>query len=161
MLDPDLVLDAVLAAFRSIDQLIAALDGDPANVVGHTYLYGVEDSLSRSLYAMRSPSVLVVYLDLLGGNFDGATIWKHRFEVYIRPANAAPFADIPALVPSPMHLWWLMMHEPVLGTARNIRQTAVLPELMLPDTPTLVHHQDENLADLFVGSLVFPELGDD
>jgi len=61
-----------------------------------------------------------------------------------------------------MHLWWLMMNSPVLSGPTNFRNTAFLNgSLMLVDTPTLTHRIDELAQDFFVGSLVFPENGDD
>ena len=164
MLDPDLVLAAVVDAFQSIPAVVSELADDPTNIIGHTYTYGTEDSIARAIYSMRSPSILVAYLDLLGGNFDGATIWKHRLEVYLRPKNAASGAVGGvggAHASSPPHVWWLLMNSVLGSTSQNFRQTSLLSgSLMLCDTPTLKHRTDEQGADLWVGQLVIPEWGD-
>lgn len=157
MLDPDVVLSAIVSAFQSIPALVTEMAGNAANISGHDFSYGEENSLIRTVYSMQSPSILIAYLDLLGGNFDGSTIWKHRLEAYIRPKNAASGTNNA----SPGHLWWLMMNRPILSTTQNIRQTSLLSgALMLMDTPTLVHKQDEIGMDFFVGTMVFPEYGD-
>lgn len=163
MLDPDLVLATFISTLRSIPSLVAELAGDPLNISGHYYLSGKEFSLAQSIYKMPSPSILVTYLDLIGGNFNGATIWKHRLEVYIRPKNAA-MGSVGGLGGTPAgsspHLWWLAMNKPVLGGVQHIRGIELLSGLWLMDTPTMTHRQDEDLADIFVGQCVFPEAGD-
>src|SRR5262245_26622691 len=89
MIDPDLVLSYTVDAFRSIPALVLEMGNSPPNIYGHYFLNGAENSLDRSVIAMSAPSILVAYTDLLWGNFDGMTVWKHRLEVYIRPKNAA------------------------------------------------------------------------
>lgn len=162
MLDPDLVLEAVVSAFRSIPELVQEMADDQANIVGHAYSYGVENSLARAVFGMRSPSILVAYLDILGGNFSGMSVWKHRLECYIRPKNAA-MGNVAGGAPaaSPPHLWWLMINKPINGGVQNIRYVDVLPGLWITDNlPPLTHQTDEQLADFFVGHLTFTETGD-
>ncbi len=164
MLDPDLVLTAVVSAFRSIPLLVAEMADDPLNIYGHTYAYGAERSLAFAINAQTSPSILVAYLDYLGGNWNGMVVWKHRLVAYIRPKNAAIGAvsgtnGAPAA--SPQHLYWLMMNKPVLGGQQNFRYTELMPGLMLTDAmPSLTHQVDEQGADFFQCQMVIPELGD-
>jgi hypothetical protein len=185
MLDPDLVLNSVIAAFQAIPDVVAQLggltsiSGDPT-IAPHYYYSGLEHSLAADIYQMEGPTILVYYLDMLGGNFSQETIWKHRLEACVRPKNAAsgpgvvppsgfgpylPIGDTP-------YLCWLMMHSsvsPPLGyiippgsnTTSNIRQIRLLPNLALMETPTLKHRIDEQGQDYFCWQMVFPELGDD
>lgn len=162
MLDPDIVIDAVVATFLAIPEVVAEMGGitlATANIIGHKYAYGLENSLLQSIGQMASPSVLIAYQDLLGGNFDGMTMWKHRLEVYIRPRNKATTAGAGGA--SSPHLWWLMMNKTVTGQPTNIRGIELVSgNLQLMDTPTLMHKTDELGADIFVGNMVFPEKGD-
>jgi len=159
MLDPDLVVAAIVTALQSIPALVTEMNG-AGNIYAHYYQYGAENSLAQSIYTMTSPSILIAYQDLLGGNFDGMTIWKHRIDAYIRPGNRA-VGTSPVAASSP-HVWWLMMHSPVLGTTRNLREVTLLSNaLQIMDTPTLMHRSDEQGADFFVGSMCWPEAGDD
>jgi hypothetical protein len=161
MLDPDLVLSTLVTSFQSIPALVTELGGAD-KITGHFYLSGAENSLERAIYSMPNPSILVAYLDLLGGNFNGMTIWKHRIEAYIRPRNAATAAAIETSAASGPHLAWLMMHSAIPPGTQNIRQLALLAgSLQLMDTPTLTHKIDENRTDLFCWAMVFPEHGDD
>src|SRR5882762_3151223 len=89
MLDPDLVLQSIVSAFRSIAPLVSEMADDPANIYGHSYSYGAEQSLDLAISRMTSPSILVAYLDMFGGQFSGSTVWKHRLQAVIRPKNQA------------------------------------------------------------------------
>lgn len=154
-----------MAAFRSIPLLVSEMADDPLNIYGHSYQYGAETSLALAINAQRSPSILVAYLDLLGGNFDGMTVWKHRLTAYIRPKNAAT-GTVGGMgggrASSPQHLFWLMMNKPVLGGSQNFRYTELMSGLLLCDAmPSLTHQQDEQGADLFSCNLVIPEIGDE
>ncbi len=141
---------------------------NPLNIYGHTYAYGAERSLALAISQQTSPSILVAYLDYLGGQWNGMTVWKHRLEAYIRPKNAAvgevSATGLPAA--SPQHLYWLMMNKPVLGGAQNFRYVELMPGLaagglMMADAmPTLTHATDEQGADFFICRLVLPEWGD-
>ena len=160
MLDPDLVLSSLLSAFQSMPSVVTALGGSSTNLVAHTYAWGKEHSLARAVRHMTSPSILIAYVDLLGGQWDAMTVFKHRFEIYLRPKNASSGSNPTAS--TPMHLWWLMMTSPVVSVSPgtlNIRTIRLLPDLAPVDAmPTLLHLQDEELADLFCGKLVIPEL---
>lgn len=164
MLDPDLVLAALLAASRANADFTTALGGS-ANVTSHQFSFGIENSLARAIYSLSSGSVLIAALDLIGGNWDGMTLFKHRFEIYFRPLSMAatnlPVVGIPC---TPQHLWWLLMNKPIAGYedgAKNIRTIRLLPDLAPVDAmPSLVHRADEDGADIFVGQVVIPELGD-
>ena len=171
MLDPDLVLQSVVSAFRAIPSVVAEMAHDATNITGHLYRYGSEDSIARTVFQRPAPSITVAYIDLLWGKFSGAEMWKHRLEVYLQPRNAdftpPNNAPLPASAP---HLWWLMMNMPVIGYAnntlnfRNLSLTnAGFPTnggLLPVESPNLMHRQDENLADIFCGSLVLTEWGD-
>ncbi len=165
MLDPDLVLSALVSVSRSNTDLVTQLGGDPTLITGHYFFSGTENALVREIYSMSSPSILIAYKDIVGGNFNGATIWKHRFEVYYRTKNAAMGGVGPNGTPPPAcsasHLWWLHMNRPVLGGPNHIRAISIVePYLYLMDTPSVLHNIDEEQQDFFVSALVFPEAGD-
>lgn len=163
MLDPDVVLNSVLASLQSIPELAAEL-GAPTipptqSITGHFFYAGEENSLTRAMSQMRSPSILVAYLDYVGGNFDGMTVFKHRLNMYIRPRNRASNNGSA----SAQHLWWLAMNLPISTpeVAPNIRYIELVNyNLQLMDQPTLLHTSDELGQDFFVSTLVFPEKGD-
>jgi hypothetical protein len=62
-------------------------------ISGFHYMLGVEHRLAETIYKMPAPSMLVAWEGTQGGNFDGQTIWKHRFNVYFRMGNAAGLSE--------------------------------------------------------------------
>ena len=84
-----------MAVLKTITDLAAAmtlLDATGAPVVRITafhYLLGQEHRLAEAVYGMPAPSMLVAWEGTKGGNFDGQTIWKHRWGIYYRMGNAA------------------------------------------------------------------------
>jgi hypothetical protein len=162
MLDPDLVLAALVTAVKSISTVTAAVAGS-ANIITHQYAYSADHSLARAVRQLPSPSILIAYQDLLGGQWDASTVWKHRFELWLRPKNMASGSSPPGC--TPMHLWWLLMHSPVTSISPgtlDIRTVRLLPGLAPVDAmPQLVRMQDEEGADIFCGRIAIPELGDD
>lgn len=173
MLDPDLILQSVVLAFQHIPSVVAEMAGDPSNIYGHQFRYGADDSIARVVYQRQAPSICVAYMDLLWGKFSGQEMWKHRLEIYLQPRNATN--PLPNAAPAPCsapHLWWLMMNQPVIGLGYgsdnlNFRNLSLLNAAFpvnggcLPcESPNLLHRQDENLADFFIGQIVIPESGD-
>jgi hypothetical protein len=162
MLDPDIVLNAFVAALQTIPSLVSAL-GSASYIQGHHFSFGTENSLERSVYQMNSPGVLVAYIALIAGNFSAEEAWKHQFQIYIRPKNSA--SGVNPVGCSPPHLWFLMMNSavPSLGAGVNtIRSSKLLPDLLPPDFRglDLKYRHYEDFSDLFVGTITFPEYGD-
>jgi len=135
---------------------------NPSNIYGHAYQYGADKSLALAINNQSSPSILVAYLDYLGGQFSGMTVWKHRLTAYIRPKNAAVgLTSSNTRAASPQHIFWLMMNSPVLGGEQNFRYIELTPGLALVDAmPSLTHQTDEQGADFFQVLMTFPEIGD-
>ncbi len=162
MLDPDVVLSTLITALKSNADLVAAL-GSADYIIGHEYLYGSDNSVGFTLYQLPSPCLFLAYEDMLGGNFSGETVWKHRIRMWIKPKNAA-HGNNPVGC-SPPHLFWLAMHQPVTSVSPgtlDIRTVSLMTSLAPLDAmPSLTHQQDETAGDLFTALLVFPELGDD
>ena len=177
MLDPDVVLDAVVTAIQSVPSVAAYVgqrsDGSSA-IYGHNFLYGTENAIAKALYEMSSPSILVAYTKYLGGRFNQMTLWKHMLEVYVRPMNtAAPGAGGGPPPCSTQHLLYLILNSP-LGTVfpldaqtgapaagtQRIYEARLLSNLLPMDLPSFAPRQDDTLTDFFCAGLVIPEYGD-
>jgi hypothetical protein len=98
----------------------------------------------------------VVWDGTQGGNFDGETMWKHRFHVYFRMGNMAGSNDPVGYE----ELWTLVSNGIPTGSSVNIRYMNLLPGLNIMDTPSDAHAVDEDLVDRFVGTFIIPEIGD-
>src|SRR5258707_577597 len=126
MLQPSIVTGALVAVFQSLPQLLVQMDGKPGNIFAHNFDYGNEAALAQVIAQLPTPSIVVAYKRILGGNFDQATMWKHQLEIWVaamsmaRPDNPAPMGtpDVAAL----------MMNEPIPSDPgnRNIRQVSLL-----------------------------------
>lgn len=156
MIDPSTLTDGVVTALQSIPDLVTAMNGDQTRIYAHHYLYGQEYRFAEALYKVTPPSILVVWEGTFGGNFDGQTIWKHHVALYLRTANVAN-AETPT---SYEHLFWLIVNGPVFGGPANIRQSHVIPEVDIMDTPSATHMVDEDGMDYFKVEMSFPEIGD-
>ncbi len=162
MLNPSPIVDAIAAALTAIPDLNAAMTVLDSNntptcrISAFHYRAGAQYKLAEAVYKMPAPSMLVVWDGTQGGNFDGQTIWKHRFSVYFRMGNAANQTDPVGYE----ELWWLACNKIPTGSTANIRYTELVPGLGIMDTPSVAHALDEDLQDRFVGTFVFPELGD-
>jgi hypothetical protein len=162
MLNPAPVTDAIVAALQSIPELAAAMtvldaQQNPVCRIGaFHYLLGQEHRLAEAVYKMPAPSMLVAWEGTKGGNFDGQTIWKHRWGIYYRMGNAAGVA-VPVGYED---LWAITCNCPPGGTGPNIRNIQLCPGLDIMDTPSIDHALDEDLIDRFKGAFIFPELGD-
>jgi hypothetical protein len=162
MLDPDVVLNSVLASLQSISELATEL-GAPAipateSITGHFFYSGEENSIIRALSQMRSPSILVAYLDLIMGNYDGMTVWKHRLQLCVRSRNKASNGSSI----SAQRLWWIAMNYPISvpEVAPNIRCVDLAGGLLWLFETNLKHQTDELGQDFFIGTMVFNEMGD-
>ncbi len=153
MLNPAPITDAIAEVLLSIPELNAAMNG---RITAFHYRLGQEYRLAEAVYKMAAPSVLVVWEGTRGGNFDGQTVWKHRWGIYYRMGNAAGVAEPVGYE----DLWWIICNRPPGGNGPNIRQMQLYPGLDIMDTPSIDHELDEDLIDRFKGVFVIPEIGD-
>ena len=157
MLNPAPITDAIVNVLQAIPELAAAMTvGGSCRISAFHYRLGAEYRLAEQIYKMPAPSMLVAWDGTLGGNFDGQTIWKHRFNVYFRMGNAAGLTDPVGYE----DLWSIVCNKPPAGSQVNIRYMQLYPGLDIMDTPSIAHALDEDLVDRFVGTVVLPEIGD-
>lgn len=147
------ITDAIASLLLSIPELNAAMGG---RISAFHFRLGQEHRLAEAIYKMPAPSMLVAWEGTKGGNFDGQTIWKHRWGIYYRMGNAAGIADPVGYE----DLWWITCNRPPGGTGTNIRYRQIYPGLDIMDTPSIDHELDEDLIDRFKGVFIIPEIGD-
>lgn len=155
MLNPEVITDAFVAAAGNVPAFVEALGGT-GRISGHKYFNGVDFRLAEAVEKMAASTILIAYRDRLSGNFNGMTVFKHCLQVYIRPPNVAGNAPIGAL-----GLEYLLFNSPMQGTTVTIRNTEIMPGLLMDPLPTVSARQDEDLQDYFCASVVLAEMGDD
>ncbi len=161
MLNASPIVDAIAGVLQTIPDLAAAitvLEGQSpvCRIEAFHYRLGMDYRLAQRIYKMPAPSMLVAWDGTQGGNFDGQTIWKHRFNVYFRMGNAAGLSEPVGYE----DLWSILCNQPPAGSPVGIRYMHLYPGLDIMDTPSVAHALDEDLQDRFVGTLVIPEIGD-
>jgi len=162
MLNDSPITDAIAATLAAIPELAAAMTvldsgGNPVcRISPFHYRLGQEYRLAEVIYKMPAPSMMVAWDGTQGGNFNGQSIWKHRFKVYFRMGNAAGLTDPVGYE----DLWSIVCNGVPTGSPVNIRYMQIYPGLDIMDTPGVAHALDEDLEDRFVGVLVIPEVGD-
>lgn len=153
MLNPSPITDAIATTLAAIPTLATAMAG---RITAFHYLLGSENKLVEAIYKMPAPSMLVAWEGTQGGNFNGYSIWKHKFGIYYRMGNAAGLVS-PAGYED---LWWMTCNGIPTGSSVNIRYMHLVNGLDIMDSPSVTHQMDEDMIDRFKGTLVFPEIGD-
>ena len=153
MLNAAPITDAIASVLLSIPELSASMGG---RISAFHFRLGQEHRLAEAIYKMPAPSMLVAWEGTKGGNFDGQTIWKHRWGIYYRMGNAAGVADPVGYE----DLWSITCNRPPGGSGPNIRYLQIYPGLDIMDTPSIDHELDEDLIDRFKGVFIIPEIGD-
>ena len=157
MYNPDRVVNAVVRALKSIPQLVEAMAGDPDRIYGFFYLYGQDTSLKKSIYEMQPPATQVTSVGVLGGNYSGETMTKHRIEIIVRMQNTKTQQGNPI---SYGDIWTIFTNFPVFGSTTSIRGWNLLQNLDIPDVPSYDMIQDANSVNMMRIMLVIPEVGD-
>ena len=153
MLNPAPITDAIASVLLSIPELNAAMGG---RISAFHFRLGQEHRLAEAIYKMAAPSMVVAWEGTKGGNFNGQTVWKHRWGIYYRMDNAAGVATPVGYE----DLWWITCNRPPGGSGNNIRYLQIYPGLDIMDTPSIDHELDEDLIDRFKGVFIIPEIGD-
>lgn len=153
MLNPAPITDTIVSVLLSIPELNTAMGG---RINAFHYRLGQEHRLAEAIYKMPAPSMLIAWEGTKGGNFDGQTIWKHRWGIYYRMGNAAGVAEPVGYE----DLWWITCNRPPGGNGPNIRYLQLYPGLDIMDTPSIDHELDEDLIDRFKGVFIIAEIGD-
>jgi hypothetical protein len=157
MYNPDKVVNAVVDALRSIPQLVTAMAGDESRIFGFFYLYGQDTSLKKSIYELQPPRIQVANVGVMGGNYSGETMTKHRIEIIVKMQNVQTQQGNPI---SYGDIWTIFTNYPVFGSTTSIRGWNLLPNLDIPDVPSQDMIQDADSINMMRIMLVIPEVGD-
>ncbi|HXP88826.1 MAG TPA: hypothetical protein VN841_29160 [Bryobacteraceae bacterium] len=157
MLNPAVIVDAVVAALQTIADLATAMNGDIERIAAFHDQYGLNVPLALAIHELKAPGVLVAWEGTQAATFNGADILRHQIGIYVRLANQAGRVP-PAGYDS---IWWTITNGGVNGGAQNIRQIQIIPPtLEIMDTPSVQRHTDADGLDFLIGSFVIPEIGD-
>lgn len=144
------------------------MNNDATRIQAFTFDYGAAFRVQEAVYKLEPPAILFVPLQIQGVNRDGATMWLHKFDAYIRMGNMAGNANPIGY----MELFGLICNKPVSSppsptVGQNILHYRIYKNSLtgedgteVMDTPTYDHKVDPDGMDFFVIHFVLPELGD-
>lgn len=91
------LITAVVSTLQLIPELVAALEGDPANVFGYIDVNPQMNSRARAIY-QQAPGTVMVYWDettITEGEMEG---WLHVLMIFIRAKKGSSPLDIGDLI---------------------------------------------------------------
>jgi hypothetical protein len=145
VIDIDQLGAVLVTAIQSIDDVLSACGGAPENIFLYTHQYPDNVSLVQAIYDLRPRQIMLAWRST--GPYsgpDGMILWRHRFDLLMKPGReAAP-------------------GEPGLTGPQLFRLIIRgVPAVQLVDVPTIQMLSTPEGQDYFQISLVYPEIGDD
>lgn len=97
MINPSILVDAIVAALRDTPEVVRNVGNDPQRITKYTDNPPYSSSLSRGIYLAPTPSVLVAYQGTQTSTADGAV--THTFNLFLRAQDpqdpqVPSFADL-------------------------------------------------------------------
>jgi hypothetical protein len=158
MINPGVLVDAIVVKLRAIPDLVMEMDGEATHIQPYHYRYPKEASLARALHDAGSPSILVVYRGTDPGRLNGGEVWKHRFSLFIRSGEVAD-AD-PATAGYYRLLELIISGVPTGGDGQRMLYTVIHPTCYPMDLPRMVAASDIEGIDFFEAQFSLTEIGD-
>lgn len=89
--------NAIVTTLASVPELVAALGGDSANIIGYIDTNPDHNSVSLAIYKQKPGSVMVIWQETLltQGDMEG---WLHQFVIFVRAARGASPLDLIDLI---------------------------------------------------------------
>ena len=142
--------NAIANTLATIPELVAALNGDPANIVAYLDRNPDNNSVSAAVYKQKPGSILVIWQEslLTQGDIEG---WQHQFVIFIRAARGESALDLGDLI---------INGVPVPGDGLRWRYCPVMPGVLPTDIPTITRPSDTEGIDYHSIVCEIKETGD-
>ncbi len=142
--------NAIVSTLASIPELVAALAGDPANVIAYIDRNPDSNSVNLATYRQKPGTVLVIWQETLltRGDMEG---WVHQFVIFVRAARGE----------SPLDLIDLIINGvPVPGDGLRWRYCPVMPGVLPTDIIDILRPSDTEGIDYHTIVCEIKETGD-
>jgi len=156
MIDPAILVNAVVTALRDIPSLLAEVRGDAERITAYRDKPPDNVSLDEAIYRMPAPSVMVAWQESGPGNFAEWEAWKHQVSIFVR-ADDAP--DLNVASGSFYRIFQAIWKGP-RNAGETLRNTTVHADLYPMDVPTFRRIRDIEGVDFFEVAVTFTEIGD-
>jgi hypothetical protein len=156
MIDPSILINALVSLLREIPDLVAEMDGNPERIYAYHDQYPKKPSLALAIHQMPAPSIMAAWQGTAPGSFGGIDVWKHQVALYLRARET--FDDDP---PAYYRLFRLITKgiPPSMGVP--MINATVHPSCYPMDTPSIQRATDAEGLDYFEVHMSFTEAGDD
>ena len=156
MINPGILVEALVARLRAIPELVAEMNGEPRRIRAYHYRYPREASLARALYELDSPALLVVWRGTEPGRFGRDAVWQHRFSLFLRSRE---IFDQEAATAAYQIVELLIDGIPEGGDGQRMLDTVIDPSCYPMDVPRVVAASDVEGVDVFEVELRLTEIG--
>jgi hypothetical protein len=153
MIDVDVVGAAIVAALRTIPEVLAACSSVPENIYLYQHQYPTEVSLGKQIYALKPNQVMVAWRGTQPAGRGQMTEWKHRFDVFLKPGRE------PAI--SGGQFFRLLVRGVPAGQLLSFLNYSPTSNVEPMDVPSVQVVSSPEGQDYFAVSLVYSEIGDE
>jgi hypothetical protein len=157
MMNPGILVEALVAKLRAIPELVAEMNGEPRRIRAYHYRYPREASLARALYELDSPAVLVVWRGTEPGRFGRGGVWQHRFSLLVRSRE---IFDHEAATAGYYRIVELLINGiPAGGDGQRMVNTVIHESCYPMDLPRIIGSSDAEGLDVFELEVRLTEIG--
>ncbi len=158
MINPSDIVNALVAALQGIPQLVDQLGGKATNIYAYRDSPPQQSSLSRAIYEMISPSVMVVWIGTSPSRKEGIGLFSHEVSLYVRADDATTAPGTPTFA----NVITAMINGTPTGRPVRFIMDELMPNLQPMEVPTIRRiHDEEGTLDLFEVATEFTELWED
>jgi hypothetical protein len=157
MIDPSVLVNAVVSTLRGIPELVQEMGGDDQKIYAYHDSYPKRVSLTHAVHTIPTPGIMAVW-NGTGPSSQGAfDVWKHQVSLYIRSKHE--YDGDPAA--GYYKLFRLVTKGVPTGQEQPMLYLQAHPNFHPMDVPTIQRQTDAEALDYFEVPLTFTEIGDE
>ena len=142
--------NAIVSTLAAVPELVAALGGDPGNVIGYVDENPDRNSVSLAIYRQKPGTVMVIWQETLltEGDMEG---WLHQFVIFVRAARGGSPLDL---------IDKIINGVPVPGDGQRWRYCPVMPGVLPTNITDITRPSDTEGIDYHSIVCEIKETGD-
>jgi hypothetical protein len=157
MIDPSILINALVALLRDIPDLVTEMGGDPERIYAYHDQYPKRASLANAIHTMPAPGIMAAWQGTTPGNFGGVDVWKHHVTLFLRARET--FDGDP---PTAYYRLFRLITKGVPASAGVPMINATVHASCYPmDVPSMQRATDAEGLDYFEVAISFTEAGDE
>jgi hypothetical protein len=157
MIDPSILINALVALLQDIPDLVTEVNGDPERIYAYHDQYPKRSSLPFAIHQMPAPSIMAAWQGTVPGTFGGNDVWKHQVTLFLR-ARETFYGDPPTAY---YRLFRLITKGVPASAGLPVLNATVHPSCYPMDVPSIQRATDAERLDYFEVTMSFTEIGDE